>query len=53
MSASKELRQMISSLDMKVNQYTIKHGTEWRFSPADAPWYNGHVEELVKSVKTC
>ena len=27
------------------------HGTEWKFSPSDAPWYNGCAEALVKSVK--
>ncbi len=30
---------------------TTGHGTEWNFSPASAPWYNGAVESLVKSTK--
>ena len=29
----------------------MKHGTEWEFSPADAPWHNGATESLVKPVK--
>ena len=29
----------------------MKHGVEREFSPADAPWYNGATESLVKPVK--
>ena len=28
-----------------------KQGFQWTFSPADAPWYNGAAEALVKTVK--
>ena len=51
-SASKELKDAISSLDWKqIQQYGHKQGFKWTFSPADAPWYNGAAEALVKTVK--
>ena len=31
--------------------YGHQQGVEWKFSPADAPWYNGTAEALVKSTK--
>ena len=34
-----------------VREYGIKNEVEWSFSPGDAPWYNGAVESLVKTVK--
>ena len=41
-SASKELQSIIKNLDWdEVQKYGYKYGTEWSFSPADAPWYNG------------
>ena len=53
-AASKELKQVISDLDQEtLHRYSVNHGTTWKFSPASAPWYNGHVEALVKSVKKC
>ena len=45
---------MISGLDREtLCSYSVNHGTTWKFSPASVPWYNGHVEALVKSVKKC
>ena len=29
----------------------MAYGTEWKFSPSVAPWYNGCAEALIKSVK--
>ena len=26
-------------------------GLQWEFTPADAPWYNGVSESLIKSAK--
>ena len=50
--ASNELKQAIQGLDWKeIQNYGIDKGTEWIFSPGDAPWYNGATEALVKSVK--
>ena len=37
--------------DIQQRCLTTGNGTEWNFSPASAPWYNGAVEALVKSVK--
>jgi len=50
--ASRELRDQIEGLDWeKVYAYGHQQGVEWKFSPADAPWYNGTAEALVKSTK--
>ena len=52
--ASKELTDVISNLDWnKIKDSTRKDGkvSEWKFSPADAPWYNGAAEALIKSAK--
>ena len=52
--ASNELSTIINNLDWDVIQKQCRStgkGTEWKFSPADAPWYNGAVEALVKSTK--
>jgi len=51
-SASNELREAVSSLDKEgIKNFGYEHLAEWSFSPADAPWYNGAVEALVKSTK--
>ena len=51
-AASKELKNAISGLDWNtLRAYSINHKAEWKFSPADAPWFNGHTEALVKTVK--
>ena len=52
--ASTELQQAIKNLDRKqMQQYCHQNGTQWSFHPADAPWYNGSTEALVKTVKRC
>ena len=51
-SASKELTNILKDLNWKeLQSYGLQHGTEWTFSPADAPWYNGSTEALVKTTK--
>ena len=52
--ASTELFTVINNLDWKdieEESQRAGRGTEWKFSPADAPWYNGAVEALVKTTK--
>jgi len=50
--ASRELRDLVSGLDWKhIREFGYEHNIEWKFSPADAPWYNGTAEALVKSTK--
>ena len=50
--ASKELKDVVNNLDWtQVKSSSLAHGTEWKFSPSDAPWYNGCAEALIKSVK--
>lgn len=51
-AASKELKNVVKGLDeTTLKRYSMEHGTEWSFTPADAPWMNGVTEALVKSVK--
>ena len=52
--AANELTKVVEDLDWdQIEEETNRRGkgTEWKFSPADAPWYNGAVEALVKSTK--
>ena len=52
--ASNELNETIANLDwdsIEQQSLTTSQGAEWNFSPASAPWYNGAVEALVKSMK--
>ena len=50
--ASKELRHIMKGLDQsQIVKYAAGTGFEWKFAPADAPWHNGCVEALIKSVK--
>ena len=50
--ASKELCSVVKGLDWEfLQKYGVNYGTEWQFSPADAPWYNSATESLVKTVK--
>ena len=53
--ASKELEQqwkkMWAENGNHITSKLAEKGLEWRFSPAEAPWNNGAVESLVKSVK--
>ena len=51
-AASKELKNAVKNLDWNMLQtFGHKYGTTWSFPPADAPWYNGATESLIKSVK--
>lgn len=51
-AASKELKGVIEGIDkLQLQRFSVKHGTDWQFTPADAPWMNGVTESLVKSVK--
>ena len=50
--ASKELKVVLKGLDWKeICIFGAVNGLEWSFSPADAPWYNGCAEALIKSTK--
>ena len=46
-------KELLSILDKEQVQKFGQGKTEfeWRFSPADAPWYNGTAEALVKTTK--
>ena len=51
-SASKELQQAVRGLEWdKLQRFGHQKGFTWTLSPANAPWYNGSVEALVKTVK--
>ena len=50
--ASNELKEMMKKVDWgKVEKQSLINESEWSFSPADAPWYNGATEALVKATK--
>jgi hypothetical protein len=50
--ASRELKEQLRGLDWKqIREYGHQQGMEWKFSPGDAPLYNGMAEALVKSIK--
>ena len=50
--ASNELKQIVKNLNWKeIRDYGLQEGTQWTFSPGNAPWYNGATEALVKSTK--
>ena len=51
---SNELKAVVDGFDwdlIEEESRTLSQGTEWNFSPANAPWYNGAVEALVKTTK--
>ena len=51
-AASRELKDVVTGLDeATLQRYGVVHGTDWQFTPADAPWMNAITEALVKSVK--
>ena len=51
-SANNELKKMILGLDNEqIKRFGLHEGFEWKFSPADAPWYNGCAESMVKVAK--
>ena len=54
LGALRELREQINGLDWdKVQRFGRgkEFEIEWKFSPGDAPWYNGVAEALIKSIK--
>ena len=52
MTASKELKDIVKGLDQaELVKYSVKHGTDWNFTPADAPWMNCATGALTKSLK--
>ena len=51
-AASNELKKIVSDLDWeKIMNHGVEMKMEWSFPPADAPWYNGATEALVKTTK--
>ena len=51
-SANEELKRMISGLNVQeLKRFGVQEKFEWNFSPADAPWYNGCAESMVKATK--
>ena len=50
--ASNLLKKVVQELEWEnISKTSALKGTKWNFSPADAKWYNGLAESLVKSVK--
>ena len=50
--ASNELKKVIGNLDWeKIKAFGADMKMEWSFPPADAPWYNGATEALIKTTK--
>ena len=51
-ATDKELRKLIKGFDVeKLRAFGADKGLKWHFSSPNAPWRNGCVESLVKSVK--
>ena len=50
--ASNEMKDIVRNLSSEEIKKFVQHfNTEWEFAPADAKWYNGATEALVKSMK--
>ena len=50
--ASNVYKSMIANLEKeKLEEFGLDRGFKWHFSPADAPWYNGCSESLIRSCK--
>lgn len=50
--ADRELKEMINGIDIqKLKRFGAEEGIEWDFSPAEAPWYNGCAESMVRAAK--
>jgi hypothetical protein len=50
--ASVQLQKAIKDLDWEeLKRFGHQKGSTWSFAPADAKWYNGSTEALVKTVK--
>ena len=52
--AEKELRKLWEAIDKEsIYKTSTDKGLTWNFGPADASWYQGAAESLIKSVKRC
>ncbi|XP_067936851.1 uncharacterized protein [Watersipora subatra] len=52
--ADKELKSIWRNIDRDaLYKAGTDSGMEWIFGPADAPWYQGGAEALIKSIKKC
>jgi hypothetical protein len=53
-ATDKELRNLVKGFGVeKLKEFGADNGLKWYFSPPNAPWRNGCVESLVKSIKKC
>ena len=51
-AADKELQTALRNMNMDaINEFGIANRLEWEFGSPDAPWRNGCVESLIKTVK--
>ena len=51
-ATDKELRNLVKGFDKEqLKVFGADQGLKWNISPPDAPWRNGCVESLVKSIK--
>ena len=49
---SKAMKDILKELDWEeLRRFDVGEGTEWIFTPANAPWHNGCSEALIKSFK--
>lgn len=52
--AEKELRRIWLNIEREaIYKSSTDKGLTWVFGPADAPWYQGTAEALIKSTKRC
>ena len=51
-AADKELKDITKNWNWdELLEFGVTEGLQWEFSPADAPWYNGTSEALIRSIK--
>jgi hypothetical protein len=51
-AAAKELKNVLKGFELEdLKAFGAEKGMNWEFTPADAPWWNGCAEGLIKSVK--
>ena len=51
-AADKELKDITKNWNWdELLEFGVTEGLQWEFSPANAPWYNGTSEALIRSVK--
>ena len=51
-AANKEMQSVVKNRNWdELQAFGATEGLQWEFTPADAPWYNGVSESLVKSAK--